>query len=195
MAKKKENKPEEVVEAEDTLRSMVSSLNELPTDTLQQLLDNLNEIERYNQKHHLTSGSSHGEYAIAGLEEVLELNDFFLSICLLHEYVKTRMIREAEPLQAILLFQAEEDVHALVENLDWLKNFVNPKSRSAEEKEGFAVVHFVSDWDLHGELFLVSAESLEKGLPDELANHLRAGCRVSLCKPGYDEAYFRSLLK
>ena len=192
--KKKSKKEQEREEATDTLSSMVHDLNELPTDTLQQLLDNLNAIEAYNKKHHLTTGSSHGEYAIAGLEELLELNEPFLSICLLHEHIKTRMIDESKPLQAILLFQSEEDVKTWVEDLSWVKSVVNPKSQSASEKEGYAVASFVSDWDLHGELFLISLESLSKGLPKELADHLKEGCRVSSCKGGYDETYFQSLL-
>ena len=41
----------EVNESENILKGMVENLNELPTDVLQQLLDNLNEIEAYNKAH------------------------------------------------------------------------------------------------------------------------------------------------
>ena len=37
--------------ADDTLKEMVSALNELPTDVLEQLLHNLEEIEKYNKEH------------------------------------------------------------------------------------------------------------------------------------------------
>lgn len=47
----KGKKKQEEVEADDVLKDMVQSLNELPTDVLQQLLDNLNEIEKYNKEH------------------------------------------------------------------------------------------------------------------------------------------------
>ena len=52
--KKKQNKtPEEteIEESNDVLKDMVRSLNELPTDVLQQLLDNLDAIEKYNKEH------------------------------------------------------------------------------------------------------------------------------------------------
>ena len=54
MPKKKQNKsPEEteIEESSDVLKDMVHSLNELPTDVLQQLLDNLEAIEKYNKEH------------------------------------------------------------------------------------------------------------------------------------------------
>ena len=54
MPKKKQNKtPEEteIEESNDVLKDMVRSLNELPTDVLQQLLDNLDAIEKYNKEH------------------------------------------------------------------------------------------------------------------------------------------------
>ena len=54
MPKKKLNKtPEEteIEESNDVLKDMVRSLNELPTDVLQQLLDNLEAIEKYNKEH------------------------------------------------------------------------------------------------------------------------------------------------
>ncbi|MBR1846236.1 MAG: hypothetical protein IJ787_00790 [Bacilli bacterium] len=47
-AKKKESIP---AGADDTLKEMVSALNELPTDVLEQLLHNLEEIEKYNKEH------------------------------------------------------------------------------------------------------------------------------------------------
>jgi len=46
-----ENENEELVEAEDELKEMVKSLNELPTDVLEKLLRNLNEIDKYNKEH------------------------------------------------------------------------------------------------------------------------------------------------
>jgi hypothetical protein len=46
--KKKESIP---AGADDTLKEMVSALNELPTDVLEQLLHNLEEIEKYNKEH------------------------------------------------------------------------------------------------------------------------------------------------
>ena len=54
--KKSPKKPEavdekEVAEASEELRDMVSSLNELPTEVLDQLLKNLEAIEEYNRKH------------------------------------------------------------------------------------------------------------------------------------------------
>ncbi len=54
MAKKKTKKATKKVEHGNTdkeLKEMVEALNELPTDVLQQLLDNLNAIEEYNKKH------------------------------------------------------------------------------------------------------------------------------------------------
>ena len=54
MPKKKQHKsPEEteIQESNDVLKDMVQSLNELPTDVLQQLLDNLEAIEKYNKEH------------------------------------------------------------------------------------------------------------------------------------------------
>ena len=42
---------DEETEAVDVLSEMVHTLNELPTEVLQQLLDNLNEIEEYNKAH------------------------------------------------------------------------------------------------------------------------------------------------
>lgn len=54
MPKKKQHKsPEEteIQESNDVLKDMVHSLNELPTDVLQQLLDNLEAIEKYNKEH------------------------------------------------------------------------------------------------------------------------------------------------
>lgn len=41
----------EIQESEDVLKGMVEDLNELPTDVLQQLLNNLNEVEEYNKEH------------------------------------------------------------------------------------------------------------------------------------------------
>lgn len=49
MAKKK--RKTETAAANDTLKEMVSSLNELPTDVLAQLLKNLEDIEAYNKEH------------------------------------------------------------------------------------------------------------------------------------------------
>lgn len=47
---KKEKKKQEQ-EADDVLKDMVQNLNELPTEVLQQLLDNLEAIEKYNKEH------------------------------------------------------------------------------------------------------------------------------------------------
>lgn len=46
-----EEDEDEILESENILKGMVENLNELPTDVLQQLLDNLNEIEAYNKEH------------------------------------------------------------------------------------------------------------------------------------------------
>ena len=56
MPKKAPKKPKkadekEIAQADDTLRDMVSSLNELPTDVLDQLLKNLEAIEAHNKAH------------------------------------------------------------------------------------------------------------------------------------------------
>lgn len=58
MPAKKKKKPEveqedkvEEYESCDTLKDMVSALNELPTDVLDQLLKNLEAIEAYNKAH------------------------------------------------------------------------------------------------------------------------------------------------
>ena len=54
MPKKKQSKtPEEteIEESNDVLKDMVHALDELPTDVLQQLLDNLEAIEKYNKEH------------------------------------------------------------------------------------------------------------------------------------------------
>ena len=48
---KKTKKEQERIEATEELKSMVSSLNELPTDVLKQLLQNLEDIEAYNKAH------------------------------------------------------------------------------------------------------------------------------------------------
>ena len=44
-------KKKEKAQADETLKEMVSSLNELPTEVLEQLLKNLDEIEEYNKNH------------------------------------------------------------------------------------------------------------------------------------------------
>lgn len=49
--KKVEPRDEEIQEGADTLKDMVSALNELPTDVLEQLLKNLEDIEAYNKAH------------------------------------------------------------------------------------------------------------------------------------------------
>lgn len=198
MAKKKKVKDasiEEREEAEDLIRSMVRELDKLPTDVLRQLCFNLDEIDKYNEKHHLNSGSSRGAYAVAGLEELLESNESFLSICLLYEHIKTRMVDETKPLQAILLFETDEDVKDWTDNLSWLASVVNVVTCEVKEKEGYPQINFISDWNLHGELILLSLESIHRGLPKEIAEHLTHGCRVSLHKGDYDEAFFQSLLK
>ena len=41
----------EIEEGENVLKDMVSSLNELPTEVLEQLLKNLEAIEAYNKAH------------------------------------------------------------------------------------------------------------------------------------------------
>jgi len=40
----------EEVESEEVLKDMVQSLNELPTDVLKQLLENLNNIDEFNEE-------------------------------------------------------------------------------------------------------------------------------------------------
>ena len=49
--KKVEPRDEEIQAGTDTLKDMVSALNELPTDVLDQLLKNLEAIEAYNKAH------------------------------------------------------------------------------------------------------------------------------------------------
>ena len=191
---RKQKKTSEQVEAEGTLRSMVETLNELPTDVLQQLNDNLDAIEAYNKKHHLTTGSSTGAYVIAALEELLELNEPFLSICLLNEHIKTRMIDESKPLEAILLYQSEEDVLVWADDRSWVDGLTHVRALSIKEKEGYYLVSFDGDWDLRAELYLISLESIEKRLPKELGLQLTHGCRVSMHKGDYDESYFLNLL-
>lgn len=51
MANQKKKRKTETAEANDTLKEMVSSLNELPTEVLTQLLKNLEDIEAYNKEH------------------------------------------------------------------------------------------------------------------------------------------------
>ena len=51
MPKKKKKVSQEQAAADDTLKEMVSALNELPTDVLDQLLKNLEAIEAYNKEH------------------------------------------------------------------------------------------------------------------------------------------------
>ena len=48
---KKTKQEAERIEATEELKDMVSSLNELPTDVLEQLLKNLEDIEAYNKAH------------------------------------------------------------------------------------------------------------------------------------------------
>ena len=45
---------DEEVESVDTLKDMIKTLNELPTDVLEQLLKNLDEVEEYNKTHPLS---------------------------------------------------------------------------------------------------------------------------------------------
>ena len=186
---------EERDEAESVLSSMVNSLNELPTPVLQQLLDNLNAIEAYNKKHGLSAASSHGAYVVAGLEELLEHNEPFLCICLLDEYIKTRMIDSTKPLRAILLFRKEEDVESYISDRSWVNSFANAQASEAARKEGYAEVFFTDDFALRGELYLISLESLDKGLPAKLREELLRGFRIPMSKPPFDEAYFLGLLK
>ena len=42
---------EEIEESGDVLKDMVSALNELPTDVLEQLLKNLDELDEYEKTH------------------------------------------------------------------------------------------------------------------------------------------------
>ena len=46
-------KKKQDVGCSDELKEMVAALNELPTDVLEQLLKNLEEIEEYNKTHPL----------------------------------------------------------------------------------------------------------------------------------------------
>lgn len=39
------------IEDNDELKDMIANLNELPTEVLEQLLKNLNDIEEYNKNH------------------------------------------------------------------------------------------------------------------------------------------------
>ena len=41
----------EAEQGDDVLKEMVANLNELPTEVLEQLLKNLDEIEKYNKAH------------------------------------------------------------------------------------------------------------------------------------------------
>ena len=43
--------PENEIEDEKELKEMVKNLNELPTEVLEQLLKNLDEVEEYNKAH------------------------------------------------------------------------------------------------------------------------------------------------
>ncbi len=47
----KEEVSEELHNSENILKNMISNLNELPTDVLEQLLKNLDKIEEYNRNH------------------------------------------------------------------------------------------------------------------------------------------------
>ena len=49
--KKDKDQQKEQEQANDVLKDMVSSLNELPTEVLEQLLKNLEEIEAYEKAH------------------------------------------------------------------------------------------------------------------------------------------------
>ena len=67
--KKSQKKPKavdekEVAQASDELRDKVSSLNELPTEVLDQLLKNLEAIEEYNRKHPEGKTGSHSYAAL-----------------------------------------------------------------------------------------------------------------------------------
>ena len=46
-----EEEVDEIEESGDVLRDMIKTLNELPTDVLEQLVSNLDEIEEYNKTH------------------------------------------------------------------------------------------------------------------------------------------------
>ena len=194
---KAEEVAEEVAEkeeAESILSDMVKDLNELPTPVLRQLLDNLDAIEAYNRKHGLSSGSSHGAYAIAALEELLEHNDPFLSICLLDEHIKTRLIDESKPLRAILLFEKEKDVEIYGKDRSWVDSIAHLVSYEAKKEEGYYEVIFRSDWGLLGELTLICLKTLEIGLPKKLEEDLSRGFRIALSKPGFGEEFFLGLL-
>lgn len=47
----KGKKKQEKIETPDELKDMVKALDELPTDVLKQLLQNLEDIEKYNKEH------------------------------------------------------------------------------------------------------------------------------------------------
>jgi|GEM_PF-3196270 len=53
----------------DLLKDMVSTLNELPTDVLQQLLDNLNAIDEYWKTHDFYADDKSGEQSDENSED------------------------------------------------------------------------------------------------------------------------------
>ncbi len=48
-----ETEVDEEAESMSVLKDMISTLNELPTDVLRQLAENLDEVEEYNKTHPL----------------------------------------------------------------------------------------------------------------------------------------------
>ena len=51
-----ETEVDEEAESMSVLKDMISTLNELPTDVLRQLAENLDEVEEYNKAHPLDDG-------------------------------------------------------------------------------------------------------------------------------------------
>ena len=195
MKEQKKKKRGELKEAESTLSEMVKTLDELPTDVLSQLNDNLERIEAFNKKHNLTTGSSHGAYAVAHLEELWEANEEFLSICLLGEHVQTRRVPMKAPLEALLLFKTDEDVREWTEDREWVDYVADVKTFSCAKEQGHSTISLTEAWGVSITLSLMSVDFAEHRMPDELLSKLSQGFRVSAAKDGYGEDFFRKIIE
>lgn len=188
-------KKSEIEEAESSLKEMVKTLNELPTDVLTTLNDNLEKIEAFNKKHNLNTGSSHGAYTLANIEELYEANDEFLSICVLGEHVKTRLVPMDAPLEAIMLFKTQDDVKEWAKDREWVDYVAYVKSFSCSIKEHCVIISIIDTWGISITLTLLSLDCPKDHLPKELISKLFQGFRIAKAKEGYGEEFFKGILE
>ena len=188
-------KKSEIEEAESSLKEMVKTLNELPTDVLTTLNDNFEKIEAFNKKHNLNTGSSHGAYVVANLEELWEANNEFLSLCLFGEHIKTRLVPMNAPLEALMLFKSDGDVKEWAKDREWVDYVAHVKSFSSSLKEGYVTISIIDAWGISITLILLSLDCLKYHLPKEISAILSKGFRISKAKEGYGEEFFKEIVE